>query len=435
MPSPLATQGSTAGSSSAPGTPSGEPQRRPTKERLRVSRACDECKKWVLYSRAFSVSKVHPPHLCGYTYSSGIRKKIRCTGQNPCQRCSRDGVACHYDAPYLRGKRKSNREKLNGTSVTPPSSTSPFNRDTITGPQHRSDRRPPSPRDDDEGGLPQESIRVAGGTPARRPPAPGNSSRASPAPGESDRQGHFVGASSGLSFLLRLQRRLRRDARDAAAAESPVFTLRDTVLPEFDELAFTLPRREEANALLTTYFELSSPTYRFLHRPTIEFWLQQLYDTGVIAGPNFHSKYAVILTMFAQATRYTGAASNSPDANTGLQYFQAAERQLSRETEPATLTSVQALLGCCFYILTRSRLNHCWNLFGTTSRLILALGMHRRKEKFEGGAPSACGVDLVELECRKRVFWCAYNLDKYLSAIFGRPCAFHDDDIDQDMPS
>ena len=91
------------------------------------------------------------------------------------------------------------------------------------------------------------------------------------------------------------------------------------------------------------------------------------------------------------------------------------------------------MLGSCFYILTRSRLNHCWSLFGTTARHILALGLHRKKAKFQGGSGSA--TDLVEVECRKRLFWCAYNLDKYLSAIFGRPCAFHDDDIDQDMPA
>ncbi|QSZ28843.1 hypothetical protein DSL72_003348 [Monilinia vaccinii-corymbosi] len=42
---------------------------------------------------------------------------------------------------------------------------------------------------------------------------------------------------------------------------------------------------------------------------------------------------------------------------------------------------------------------------------------------------------MIELECRKRVFWCAYTLDNYLSAALGRPRTFHDDDIDQELPS
>lgn len=65
--------------------------------------------------------------------------------------------------------------------------------------------------------------------------------------------------------------------------------------------------------------------------------------------------------------------------------------------------------------------------------MIQALGIHRKKVKFDGSHGNT--VDLIEVECRKRLFWCAYNLDKYLSAIFGRPCAFQDDDIDQDMPA
>jgi len=37
----------------------------------------------------------------------------------------------------------------------------------------------------------------------------------------------------------------------------------------------------------------------------------------------------------------------------------------------------------------------------------------------------------IDEECRKRVFWCAYSLDNYLSAALGRPKIFHDEDVDQ----
>jgi hypothetical protein len=58
--------------------------------------------------------------------------------------------------------------------------------------------------------------------------------------------------------------------------------------------------------------------------------------------------------------------------------------------------------------------------------LILALGIHRKRR-----LEAASGVDMVELECRKRVFWSAYGLDSYLSAALGRPRTFHDEDVDQ----
>lgn len=83
----------------------------------------------------------------------------------------------------------------------------------------------------------------------------------------------------------------------------------------------------------------------------------------------------------------------------------------------------------CFYLLAHSRINHCWSLFGTTAHLMLALGIHRKSRVDSSG-----NVDHVDLECRKRTFWCAYNLDTYLSAALGRPRTFHDEDIDQELP-
>jgi hypothetical protein len=111
-------------------------------------------------------------------------------------------------------------------------------------------------------------------------------------------------------------------------------------------------------------------------------------------------------------------------------YFQAAENQLRAETGEIRITSVQARLMQCFYLLSESRINHCWSLFGTTAHLLLALGIHRKKKRDPG-----ISDDPADVECRKRVFWAAYTLDNYLSAALGRPRTFHDDDIDQDLPA
>lgn len=119
---------------------------------------------------------------------------------------------------------------------------------------------------------------------------------------------------------------------------------------------------------------------------------------------------------------------DSPNA-CSARFLSAAEDQLSAEKGAIRLTSVQARLAQCFYFLANSRLNHCWSLFGTTAHLILALGIHRKSRIDASSHP-----DYVDLECRKRTFWCAYNLDTYLSAALGRPRTFHDEDIDQEMP-
>ncbi|KAJ0162112.1 Activator of stress, partial [Colletotrichum tanaceti] len=111
-------------------------------------------------------------------------------------------------------------------------------------------------------------------------------------------------------------------------------------------------------------------------------------------------------------------------------YFLAADHQLSKERGAVRLTSVQARLCQCFWLLSQSRINHCWSLFGTAGHLALAIGLNRNRH-----ADPAGGYNYIELECRRRTFWCAYSLDNYLSAALGRPRTFHDEDIDQELPS
>lgn len=224
------------------------------------------------------------------------RKKTRCTGKQPCQICTRDGIECEFKTPNLRGKmRNKSRTIVSSAVISTLSPLSSVASETASQPQsqfqsvtNNNGQLPTSP-------IPQGQAEAV---------ATGQSSRVSPEPGESDQQGYFVGSSSGLSFLLRLQRRLRQETEEIA--KTSVFTLGDPVLPDFDALSFVPPPRYEADMLLKTYFELSAPTYRFLHRPTVEGWIHQLYENGRIQRPQSHSKYAVILAMFAQATQYVG---------------------------------------------------------------------------------------------------------------------------------
>lgn len=102
----------------------------------------------------------------------------------------------------------------------------------------------------------------------------------------------------------------------------------------------------------------------------------------------------------------------------------------SMEPGPPRLETVQARLGQCLYLLSSSRANECWYAFGTALQLVTALGLHRKLPS----KMSKIGNSYLEQELRKRVFWSAYTLDKYLSVMFGRPRLLHDEDIDQVLP-
>lgn len=111
-------------------------------------------------------------------------------------------------------------------------------------------------------------------------------------------------------------------------------------------------------------------------------------------------------------------------------WYVASKYVTSSEYGPPRLETIQARLGQCLYLLSSSRANECWYAFGTALQLIAALGLHRRCY----AKMSKIGSTYLEQELRKRIFWSAYTLDKYLSIMFGRPRLLHDEDIDQEFP-
>lgn len=129
------------------------------------------------------------------------------------------------------------------------------------------------------------------------------SSRNSPEPDETDLEGHYVGASSGVSFLLRVQKRLHENFR--ISATETIFNFGDAPLPPYDPHFLVLPPISEAKVLVDRYFDFSFPTHRFLHQRTVEGWLQDFYS-GVNETRNFVDRAvkAVILMVLAQGKQY-----------------------------------------------------------------------------------------------------------------------------------
>ncbi|KAL0933905.1 fungal specific transcription factor domain-containing protein [Colletotrichum truncatum] len=405
------------------------------KERVRVTRACDRCKK----------------------------RKIRCTGIQPCELCIRTESHCTYNASYARGRQPpvATREDvarmdLDGLDVSVPagnpnnsaggggggrgggtggghgavSASSAAGDDALMAPivVDASEHVIDSDNHSDENMMNGSNLVMGSVGPGTAEPP----SRASPEPTQTDLQGHYVGPSSGVSFLLRVQKRLHQAVSFSQA--SSIFTFGDAPLPDFDPSgAFcVLLSKEEATTLLKRYFDFAVPTHRFLHRPTVEGWLEEFYATNgaMKSQEDAPARRALLFMVFAQAQEYMVTTQTRENSEVSARYFLAADHQLSKERGAVRLTSVQARLCQCFWLLSQSRINHCWSLFGTAGHLALAIGLNRNRH-----ADPAGGYNYIELECRRRTFWCAYSLDNYLSAALGRPRTFHDEDIDQELPS
>jgi hypothetical protein len=134
-----------------------------------------------------------------------------------------------------------------------------------------------------------------------------------PARGQTDSQGHYIGSSSAVSFLLRIQKRLHQNS--SLSHDSSIFTFGDAPLPEFDPSFFVLPPKPDAQRLVERYFDYAAPTHRFLHRPTIEGLVEEFYETqgDMRSKEDAPAKTSLLLIVFAQAQAYMPPGSTTKD--------------------------------------------------------------------------------------------------------------------------
>jgi hypothetical protein len=182
-----------------------------------------------------------------------------------------------------------------------------------------------------------------------------------------------------------------------------------------------------------------------LHRPTVESWFDIVSNNFASSQPLFaglgRAKTSIVLSVLAVACiheeKARGDSGLSPEfGNTSPlqsdELFCEALRLTEGETGFPKLESAQARLIQVLYLLMSSRFNQAWYAFGHALQVLSAMGLHRREDR-KRPSPSYTR-DYIQEQCRKRTFWVAYTLDKYLGVIFGRPRHYHDDDIDQDFP-
>ena len=242
--------------------------------------------------------------------------------------------------------------------------------------------------------------------------------------------GQLIGPTSGVSLLYHLHSK----AEDGDAIPSASLTNHGDIPQTVNATVntFQLPASDEVNGLLERYFQFATPTYRFLHRPMLERWAAQLNDNNGAFVPKAAPRSACVLLVCAQALLFTThgdryQTGGDADLRRSRQYYAKAKALLDLEPGPAHLSSVQARLAMCLYLLSTFRITECRFCFGFTNTVLTSLGLHRR-------ASSLSKLDLVEMESRRRTFWCAYVLDGYLSVMMGRPRLFRDEDIDQPYP-
>ncbi|KAF4982480.1 hypothetical protein FZEAL_1905 [Fusarium zealandicum] len=378
----------------------------------KVSRACDFCKS----------------------------RKARCTGDQPCAKCIAKGRVCSYEARYTRGRPPT--PPLSDPQVKAASTGATVVRET----QEQLAAAPllsrPSVNLDNELEIVQQC-----------PPLQQESnapSRASPELSMAEIQGQMFDPTSGLTFLHRALSRLSAPHRNGLSETSQLLAEQQLATPASDKpLAesdglrpFRLPEPADGRKLLALYFDVCIATYRILHQPTVERWLesmeQNLREKRSIWYGVGRGEAAIVLIALAVARLHHEKSKGFSSAEDEEQALKASDELYTLSTQLAVqetgfprLELAQSRIVHVLYLLSTSRFNRAWYAFGNALQLVAALGLHRR---VRSKRRRTLGTDYIRTQCGIRTFWTAYILDNYLGVIFGRPRHFHDQDIDQVYP-
>ncbi|KAJ5174051.1 uncharacterized protein N7500_001982 [Penicillium coprophilum] len=370
--------------------------KRENSQRLKTIRACDICKE----------------------------KKTRCSGTRPCARCQRLSLVCEYETTYSRGL---------GPPPLPP----------------------PPPLELTLNNLPDEQqfLKQDVSFPTSiQKPAQIEATSFAPTSANllaADFQGGYLDLASGSSFINRVCQNLNQEKIPSTASNiseglsgdvsdsPPVTKFGDKPYSNLYTTDFSLPPLERALEMVATYFEYAVVTYRFLHRGHVEQWLRQIYQSNFSATnlptDMMVGRCCIVYSVLAIGTLYERRAPES-----GVNYDEQSERWFalsklmsSIESGAPQLETVQARLNRSLYLLASSRASECWFAFGMTVQFLTVLNIHR---KWPSTMVQEGKGTYLEQELRKRIFWSAYTLDKYLSVMFGRPRLLHDEDFDQELP-
>lgn len=411
------------------------PQKR-TWQKSKVTRACDICKA----------------------------KKAKCSGEQPCRTCDRRGLDCLYEAVYARGKAPAPRRVRHSPvnfddtqllAVQPSAAARRCHTTLIPSVAENTNPHPTSTTgsfngiENDAGPTESTNLDVLADMATRhQEPIPEAPSRGSPG---LEVAGQYSDPTSGLSFLHRAWRRFS-NGENSQVMSGHLGSVEDNQLlacagdkPFQRPTSVRVPPLDRGRQLLVLYFDVCIATYRLLHRPTVESWFDVVSNNFTSSQPLFtglgRAKTSIVLSVLAVACiheeRARGESGLSPATGDTVplqsdELFCEASRLTEEETGLPKLESAQARLIQVLYLLMSSRFNQAWYAFGNALQVLSAMGLHRREDRKRPSA--AYKRDYIEDQCRKRTFWVAYTLDKYLGVIFGRPRHYHDDDIDQDFP-
>lgn len=194
------------------------------------------------------------------------------------------------------------------------------------------------------------------------------------------------------------------------------------------------PDLHVANRLVMLYFQNWHPMFPFLHGPSFFGQVAQFYDEPPQPGqPGFDQHGEICRAIIFQCVlNMTASSSVSGDVTPlppecRIESTLALTHLLGIVCSANTALTLQALLAMELYLIGRASLRAASTVHGALTRMLYHLGLHRCPYRFLQLPKEVCNL-------RKRIFWSAYVLDRYLSQSLGHPASISDGDLDTCIP-
>lgn len=242
----------------------------------------------------------------------------------------------------------------------------------------------------------------------------------------------YIGSSSGISFIrLVLQdgqepdfRPVEYQSRDA----KPSFGGSVRHWPGINAEPALLPNLEECGVLAGIYFTTVSLQYPFLNRPQFEACLETVHQADNGAAYQLPQGYTLAVARF-QVFLVLSISANILSSRMGHHmdsegYFATAMRCVDDITLTGSVQAAQSALLLAMRSLYATGGLNLWYLNAIIMATCVDLGLQRKIISF-GQNQSAM---------KRRVFWCAYVLDRNLGISLGRPFSLRDEAFDVEFP-
>ncbi|KAF2277329.1 uncharacterized protein EI97DRAFT_457356 [Westerdykella ornata] len=251
---------------------------------------------------------------------------------------------------------------------------------------------------------------------------------------ESD-EAKYLGPSSGITITRLVMQLAKQFTASKSISEIVPDSRAKSIKATFDEedtkptskvyplisdvAAEELPNRDLTNLLVELFYSKMHPMYPIFHEKRFLQVVEDIYNGSKDAYKNFCIRMVIAISLQKMDTQYAGLADSYYLA--ALKFFEDAIKKMNLQT----LQCFALIAGYSLLTPTRTAVYY---VVGLGVRLCQALGLHEEKTITLG--PGGRPANPLEVDMRRRLFWCLLTMEFGLAHSLGRPSAFPQEHID-----